>query len=264
MAKQFLPEVVVNGETISRAAIAAEAQNHPAPKGKPGIAWRKAANALAIRTLLLQEAKRRGIAAAPVPSGPGRRETDEEAMIRQLLEAEIMPEPPSDDALLAEWRANPERYRTQPLWKASHILAACAVGDEPADAAAKAKTEAIRQRISEDPATFEALAAAHSDCPSKTAGGALGQLRPGDVVPEFEQALRAIGGRGIAKSPVRTRHGWHVLRVDAYDPPRALPFAAVRDRISEAMEKAAWARESKRFVDRLAADAEITGADLGS
>ncbi len=263
MAKQFLPEVVVNGETISRAAIAAEAQNHPAPKGKPGIAWRKAANALAIRTLLLQEAKRRGIAAAPVPSGPGRRETDEETMIRQLLEAEIMPEPPSDDALLAEWRANPERYRTQPLWKASHILAACAVGDEPADAAAKAKTEAIRQRVSEDPATFEALAAAHSDCPSKTAGGALGQLRPGDVVPEFEQALRAIGGRGTAKAPVRTRHGWHVLRVDAYDPPRALPFAAVRDRISEAMEKAAWARESKRFVDRLAADAEISGADLG-
>ena len=42
------------------AAIAAEAQNHEAPKGKPGLAWRKAARALVIRELLLQEAVKLG------------------------------------------------------------------------------------------------------------------------------------------------------------------------------------------------------------
>ena len=45
--KPLLPPVTVNGVTISPERIAAEAQNHPAPKGKPGLAWKAAARALA-------------------------------------------------------------------------------------------------------------------------------------------------------------------------------------------------------------------------
>ena len=48
--------VVVNGVEITREAIGQEVQNHPA--GKPGEAWAAAARALAIRELLLQEARR--------------------------------------------------------------------------------------------------------------------------------------------------------------------------------------------------------------
>ena len=40
----LFPDLVVNGETVPHALVAAEVQNHTAPKGKPGIAWRKAAN----------------------------------------------------------------------------------------------------------------------------------------------------------------------------------------------------------------------------
>ena len=36
--KPLLPEIVVNGEVIPAALIATEAQNHPAPKSKPGLA----------------------------------------------------------------------------------------------------------------------------------------------------------------------------------------------------------------------------------
>ena len=61
----LLPEVCVNGEIIAAERIAAEAQNHPAPHGKPGLAWKAAARALAVRTLLLQEARRQGIDTRP-------------------------------------------------------------------------------------------------------------------------------------------------------------------------------------------------------
>ena len=57
MTATLFPDLVVNGETVPHAVVAAEVQNHAAPKGKPGIAWRKAANAVAVRTLLLQEAR---------------------------------------------------------------------------------------------------------------------------------------------------------------------------------------------------------------
>ncbi|MEZ5753608.1 MAG: hypothetical protein R3D90_02185 [Paracoccaceae bacterium] len=79
MNAALFPDVVVNGESIPSAAIAAEAQNHSAPKDKPGIAWRKAAHALATRALLLREARRRGLVPDPLELTPGRYETVEKA-----------------------------------------------------------------------------------------------------------------------------------------------------------------------------------------
>ena len=96
MNAALFPDLIVNGELVPHALIAAEAQNHHAPRGKPGIAWRKAANAIAIRTLLLQEARRRGVEARPAELGPGRFETEEEALIRGLLDTAVAVEPPAE------------------------------------------------------------------------------------------------------------------------------------------------------------------------
>ena len=262
MEKPLFAEVVVNGEAIAPSVIAREAQNHPAPSGKPGLAWRKAANALAIRTLLLQEAKRRGLAADPRNVGSGKRETDEESLIRTLLEDAVRPPHPEREAVEAAWRSNPERYRSPPLWKVSHILVACDHADEEGRAAAKSRADAICARANANPDDFPAIASESSDCPSRSAGGTLGQIRPGDTLPEFEAALRELAEREITARPVATRHGWHVIKLDAHNPGRALPFEAVRDRIAEAMEKTAWAHESKRFVDDLIKRSDIAGTDF--
>ena len=84
MTHALFPDLTVNGEPVPQAVIAAEAQHHDAPKGKPGIAWRKAANAVAMRTLLLHEARRLGLSSQVQEIGPGRFETEEEALIRGL------------------------------------------------------------------------------------------------------------------------------------------------------------------------------------
>jgi peptidyl-prolyl cis-trans isomerase C len=51
--------------------------------------------------------------------------------------------------------------------------------------------------------------------------------------------------------------------MDARAEGAVLPFEAVRPRLAEAMEKAAWTRAARVFVDGLVARAEIAGADLG-
>ncbi|MDH4182267.1 MAG: peptidylprolyl isomerase, partial [Betaproteobacteria bacterium] len=38
-------------------------------------------------------------------------------------------------------------------------------------------------------------------------------VSPGDTVPEFEQAFRALA-LGEVSQPVRTPFGWHLIRVD--------------------------------------------------
>lgn len=130
MNLSLFPDVVVNGEIIPSAAIAAEAQNHTAPKNKPGIAWRKAAQALMIRALLLQEARKRGLEADPEELAPGRVETDDEALIRALLDEALTLAPITEEAVRTEWARDPDRYRSAPLWDVSHILCACDPRDD--------------------------------------------------------------------------------------------------------------------------------------
>lgn len=257
----LFPDVVVNGETIPSAAIAAEAQNHSAPKDKPGIAWRKAAQALTIRALLLQEARARGLAPDPLELSPDRFETEEEALIRALLDEALSIAPVTEGMVHAEWAKDPDRYRSAPLWDVSHILCACDPRDDAARGLAEARAVALLARLDGDAKGF-AAAARESDCGSKASGGHLGQLGPGDTVPEFEAVLRTLPEGGMTPAPVLSRHGWHIIRLNATAPGQVLPFDTVRPKIAQALEKAAWAKASRDFVATLAERATITGASL--
>jgi peptidyl-prolyl cis-trans isomerase C len=73
-------EVVVNGVEITPEDIAAEIQHHPAPDAE--TAWVEAARALAVRELLLQEARRLELEAEPEMDEAGRQETTGDALIR--------------------------------------------------------------------------------------------------------------------------------------------------------------------------------------
>jgi len=261
MSMALFPDVVVNNETIPSAAIAAEAQNHEAPRDKPGIAWRKAAQALAIRALLLQEANRRALTAEPLELAPGRIETEDDALIRALLDEALSIPPITEEDVHAEWARDPRRFRSAPLWDVSHILCACDPSDETEAVSARARANALLESLDGDAKGF-AAAARESDCGSKAAGGHLGQLGPGDTVPEFEAALRSLPEGGMTQGPVLSRHGWHIIRLNATAPGQVLPYETVRPKIAKALEKAAWARASRDFIDALAGKAQISGASL--
>lgn len=256
------PAVTVNGETIPTAAIAAETQHHAAPKGKPGIAWLKAANALVVRTLILQYGRAKGLKVEPEALDGGRRETEEEALIRVALDQAVETSSPSEEDVRAIWEQDPKRFAAPPLWEASHILIACDHADPKAVKKALVKAHALITLVQKNPKRFTTIAAAESDCNSKSNGGALGQLSPGDTVPEFEEALRALKTGAISDKPVKTRFGFHIIRLDAAAEGSVLPFEVARPKIAEALEKTAWARAASAFVAKLKDQATITGLDI--
>jgi peptidyl-prolyl cis-trans isomerase C len=109
--KPLTPDVFVNGEKIPATEIAVEAQNHKAPAGKPGLAWRAAARALVIRKLLLQEVAQSGLISKPASLGPDRAETEEEAVIRAYLDANLKPAEVTEEevaAVVQRFKDNPE------------------------------------------------------------------------------------------------------------------------------------------------------------
>lgn len=256
------PAVTVNGETISTADIAAETQHHAAPKGKPGIAWLKAANALVVRTLILQYGRTEGLKAEPEKLDGDRRESEEEALIRVTLDQAVETFPPSEEDVRMIWEKDPERFAAPPLWEASHILIACDQDDPKAVKKALVKAHALTTLVQKNPKRFTSIAAAESDCTSKSNGGALGQLSPGDTVPEFEEVLQSLKPGAISEKPVKSRFGFHIVRLDAAAESKVLPFEVARPRVAEALEKTAWAKAASAFVAKLMEQATVTGLDI--
>ncbi|MBX2886073.1 MAG: peptidyl-prolyl cis-trans isomerase [Granulosicoccus sp.] len=61
-------------------------------------------------------------------------------------------------------------------------------------------------------ADFADVAKQHSKCPSGREGGDLGSFGPGQMVPEFDQAV-FNGNVGDVQGPVKTQFGYHILQV---------------------------------------------------
>ena len=258
-----LPErlpVTVNGIDIPHDAIARETQYHPAPK--PVAAWQAAARALVVRELLLQEARRLGMAADPHSDGDGRRETEEEALIRGLVEKEVAVPEPDEATCRRYYEQNRSRFRSETIFEAAHILFAAREDDAEAYAEARAAAVAALEDLKRRPEGFSALAKAHSACPSAEQGGNLGQVTAGQTTPEFEQALAALSPGEICQAPVKTRYGLHVIRLDRRIDGAELPFEAVARQIAEYLQENVTRRATAQYVARLVSKAEIAGIDL--
>jgi len=252
--------VTVNGVVIERAAIAREAQHHSA--ASPGESMRAATEALVVRELLIQAAHRRNIAAEPATDARGRREADEEAMIRTLIEHEVAVPTPTETEVARYYDANRSRFRTPDLYEARHILIAALHSDATAFAAAKAQADAIATEAAAHPERFADLAKAWSSCASAADGGHLGQITAEETTPEFAAALGGLGEGETTGKPVVTRYGFHIIRLEHRFPAQVLPLAAVTDRIAAYLVERSRRLASAQFIARLVSAAEITGIEI--
>ena len=76
---------------------------------------------------------------------------------------------------------------------------------------ARRRLGGLRERIVNG-ADFAELARAHSDDSTASRGGDLGWVYPGDTVPDFERAMRALKP-GEVSEPVRSPFGFHLIQV---------------------------------------------------
>ncbi|MBD3336596.1 MAG: hypothetical protein GF355_13875 [Candidatus Eisenbacteria bacterium] len=137
----------------------------------------------------------------------------------------------------------------------------------------------LRQRIASGELEFEEAAEKFSDDPSSEVGGRLGRFRRGDFEPAFEQAAFDLEP-GEISPPVRTRFGFHLIRLDEKDaqgewavvhhillrlPPSRIDEARARER-AEAIRQQLLEGESFAAMARTASDdtvAAARGGDLG-
>lgn len=137
----------------------------------------------------------------------------------------------SDEELKASFDAKPERYAKQESVHARHILIKTEdPNNAEQDAAAKKKIDAIYAEVTKPGADFAAVAKAQSQCPSAPNGGDLGTFGRGQMVPEFEKAAFEIKPGEIG-APIRTKFGYHVIKVEEHQQAGKPDFEAVKDAV---------------------------------
>jgi peptidyl-prolyl cis-trans isomerase SurA len=91
-----------------------------------------------------------------------------------------------------------------------HILLRSRAGLTDQDA--ERRLAGYRDQVRAKTADFADLAKKYSEDGSAANGGELGWMGPGDLVPEFEQAMNRLQ-IGEVSNPVKSEFGWHLIQV---------------------------------------------------
>ena len=141
-----------------------------------------------------------------------------------------------DSEIRAYYDTHTDTFRQPSRVKASHILLKV---DTEADKSSRAdvqkKLENIRKRL-EKGEDFASLAREFSECPSKDKGGDLGFFKRGQMVKPFEDAAFALNP-GEMSDIVKTRFGYHLIKVTDKKPEKNLPYADVKENLGKYLEQ---------------------------
>lgn len=113
-------------------------------------------------------------------------------------------------------------------------------------ASARAKIDAIRERLRRSPKRFGEQALKHSECPTALSSGRLGIIKRGQLFPELEAVAFDLAP-GALSTVVESPLGFHILQCVASEDECLLPLEsvheAIRGRIGESRRRAcqkAW------------------------
>ncbi len=141
--------------------------------------------------------------------------------------------------------------------RASHILATSNDTDtDAAHKAAKEKIDGILARVKADPSAFAQIASETSDCPSAKQGGDLGAFGPGQMVPEFEDAVKALKP-GEISGVVKSAFGYHIIRRNPPQEKQVPSFEEVKERIVLVLTSQEEGKRFEKFTEDLLKEADV-------
>ncbi len=198
-------------------------------------------DAVVTAELMSQEAIRKGLDKGPTLLAAIDFQK-KEILSQALIEDFVRSHPISEETVKTEYeRAKNIAGETE--FRPSHILLS---GEKEAKTII-AKLAASRK------IKFEDLAKKESKDSSAGNGGDLGWVLPANLVPEFAKALMAMKKGETSKTPVQTKFGWHVIRLDDTRKLDFPEYDKLKNRIASQMQQ----QQLRKYVQELRAGAKI-------
>jgi peptidyl-prolyl cis-trans isomerase D len=168
----------------------------------------------------------------------------------------------NDEKIAEYYQGHPTEFKTEKRVKARHIL--IKVGEDADEKTVEAKkAEALKvYKMAVEGKDFAALAGKFSQGPTKDKGGELGWFTRDNMVKPFAEKAFSMKVGEISE-PVRTRFGWHIIKLEQIEEASTTPLKAASDGIRQKLidEKAnalAYSKAEEVY------DSVYDGDDLGA
>jgi peptidyl-prolyl cis-trans isomerase SurA len=122
--------------------------------------------------------------------------------------------------------------------------------------AAHKKAIAIAAEVRAPGADFAAIAKKHNESSSADSGGDLGWFGRGTMVAEFERVAFSLKP-GEVSDPVRTRFGWHVIKIEERRAVGVKPFEEVKAQLQEKLRRTQLEKYTEQYVAELRQNALV-------
>ncbi len=121
---------------------------------------------------------------------------------------------------------------------------------------ARLKATALMVEARKPGTDFAELARKKSEGSSAADGGDLGFFKRGVMAADFEKAAFTLPVGGISE-PIRTKLGWHVLKVEEHRSLSAPPLEEVKDQLRDKMLRSQLEKYTEQYVQELRAAAVV-------
>jgi parvulin-like peptidyl-prolyl isomerase len=186
-----------------------------------------------------------------------KKQVAESLLITKVVNAEVRSRLTVLDTELQEtYRTKQQQYQVAGGQTVSHILFLFPpYATEQDEQRLRAKAESVLQQL-RNGGQFTALARQYSDGPSAETGGLLGTFKPGELLPGFEEAAAQLQP-GQISDVVKTRIGFHIIRLEARQEASMRPFAEVQEELKSEILRDKTERRYQEWLESLRQQAYI-------
>jgi parvulin-like peptidyl-prolyl isomerase len=119
----------------------------------------------------------------------------------------------------------------------------------------EAEAREVQQKLN-DGADFAQLAREYSKDPSKDRGGDIGYFVKGQLMPQIEEVALGLDV-GQTSDVIRTKFGYHIIRMTEKIEPRTVELSEVRDAIEKELKDKAQQANMDEMIKNLRSKARI-------
>lgn len=184
-------------------------------------------NTLMMSQVLAAEARKAGFDQAPLIQGRMQLAADQE-LANAWKDHIVATAPDADYETMAYelYLADPGRFRTKESLDVSHVLISTETRSE-SDALDLASD--LHDQLVTDPDKFERFVSEYSEDPGKDSNqGRFRNMARGDMVKPFEKAAFDLKTAGELSDPVKSKFGYHIIRLNGRTAPQAREYEDVR------------------------------------
>jgi len=219
--------------TVTQQAFAARADSIPANVRLAALQdrnrLRDVINTLLLRSQLAQDAREAGFDKEDIVKERMRLAADAElakAWVSRYTELQ----PAADYEAMAReyYQLNQSKILSSDKIDVSHILVST---EDRSDDEAMELADSISRQLTENPAAFDEFVLKYSEDSSVAANkGRFYNIKKGDMQKPFERVAFTLS-EGEISGPVKTRYGYHIIRLDRHPERRQLKFDEVEARL---------------------------------